>query len=178
MWRTTKNVVEWKLLHIYFMLTFWEWLDDWRHLLCEMGGRPGGEDGYEAFVDQTNRGFRAMIGTILRMGKFTDPRNAAEAKAIVSDPNYFNYAQELVAAASGERARLQGQDILDGVQEANGRLWMALLNPRLYQAADVTWESKNPLFHRTRGHPWNDSLLVTQHSGPLRRPYHEATDGG
>jgi hypothetical protein len=132
------------------MMTFWEWLgqgyefgfvQELQRLLREMRG----DEGYHAFIDQTNQEFRKWIGAILRMGKFTDPRNEAEAKAIVSDPAYFNYAQELVAAASGGRARLRGQDILDGAQDVNMQLWLALLNPKLYQPEGVTWESKNPL---------------------------------
>src|SRR5437763_922027 len=84
------------------------------------------------------------------MGKFTDPRNEAEAKAIVADPTYFNYAHELVAAASGGRARLRGQDVLDAAQDVNMQLWMMLLNPKLYEPAGVTWASKNP-FSAERG---------------------------
>jgi hypothetical protein len=114
------------------MMTFWEWLGE------------TGDEGYQAFLNQTNTEFRTWITAILQMGKFTDPRNETEAKAIVADPNYFNYAQELVAAAGGGRARLQGQDVLDGAQEANVELWRKLLDPRLYQAAGVTWESRNP----------------------------------
>jgi hypothetical protein len=131
------------------MMTFWEWLgqgyeywfgQELQRLIREIRG----DEGYQAFIDQTNQEFRKMIGSILRMGKFTDPRNEAEAKAIIADPTYFNYAQELVAAAAGGRARLQGQDIMDGAQDANGQLWMRLLNPALYQPEGVTWESKNP----------------------------------
>jgi hypothetical protein len=91
-----------------------------------------------------------MIASILRMNKFTDARTEAEAKAIVADPNYFNYAQELLAAASGGRARLRGQDVLDGAQDANVQLWMNLLNPRLYEPQGTTWESRNP-FSAERG---------------------------
>jgi hypothetical protein len=104
-----------------------------------------GDEGYQAFIDQTNREFRTWIGTILRMDKFTDPRNEGEATAIVADPHYFNYAQELLAAAGGGRARLRGQDALDGAQDANVQLWMSLLNPKLYEPEGVTWESRNPL---------------------------------
>jgi hypothetical protein len=137
------------------MMTFWEWLgqgyqfgfvQELQRLLREMRG----DEGYLAFIDQTNREFRAWIGTILRMGKFTDPRNEAEARTIVEDSAYFNYAQELVAAASGGRARLRGQDVLDGAQEANVELWRKLLDPSLYQAAGVTWETRNP-FSAERG---------------------------
>ena len=120
---------------------FWEWLGEWHRFIPESSTGYG----YQAFLDQTNAEFRKMIGSILHMGKFTDPRNEAEAKAIVADPNYFNYAQELVAAAAGGRARLQGQDILDGAQDANGQLWMNLLNPKLYEPDAVTWETRNPL---------------------------------
>ena len=108
------------------MLTFWEWLGEWHRFIPE--STTG--NGYQAFLDQTNAEFRKMIGAILHMGKFTDPRNEAEAKAIVADPNYFNYAQELVAAAGGGRARLRGQDILDGAQDANVQLWMNLVEPQ------------------------------------------------
>jgi hypothetical protein len=129
------------------MMTFWEWLGqgyecgfvrELQRLFRE------GDEGYQAFIDQTNREFRKMIGTILQMGKFTDPRNEAEAKALVADPHYFNYAGELLAAAGGGRARLRGQDVLDGAQDANVQLWLALLNPRLYEPEGVTWESRNP----------------------------------
>jgi hypothetical protein len=131
------------------MMTFWEWLgqgyeygfvQDLERLFREMRG----DEGRQAFLDQTNREFRKMIGAILQMGKFTDPRNEAEARAIVADPNYFNYAQELMAAAGGGRARLRGQDVLDGAQDANMQLWMTLLNPKLYEPEGVTWESRNP----------------------------------
>ncbi len=131
------------------MLTFWEWLgqgyecgfvQELQRLLREMRG----DEGYQAFLDQTNREFRTWIAAILRLGKFTDPRNEAEARAIVADPAYFDYSHELVAAASGGRARLRGQDILDGAQDANGQLWLKLLNPKLYEPEGVTWESKNP----------------------------------
>jgi hypothetical protein len=134
------------------MVTFWEWLGHGyqfgfvQRLLREMRG----DEGYQAFIDQTNREFRAWIGTILRMGKFSDPRNEAEARAIVADPSYFDYAQELVSAASGGRARLRGQDILAGAQQVNGQLWMSLLGPQLYALEGVTWESKNP-FSAARG---------------------------
>src|SRR5215472_18432375 len=130
------------------MMTFWEWLgqgyecgfvQELQRLFRE------GDEGYQAFLDQTNREFRTWIGTILRMGKFTDPRNEAEAKAIVADPHYYNYAQELLAAAGGGRARLRGQDVLDGAQDTNVQLWMSLLNPKLYEPEGVTWESRNPL---------------------------------
>ena len=69
------------------MLTFWEWLgqgyefgfvQELQRLFRE------GDEGYQAFIDQTNREFRTWIGTILRMGKFTDFRNEAKAKALVS----------------------------------------------------------------------------------------------
>jgi hypothetical protein len=145
------------------MMTFWEWIvyvpprtfqcygQALRRLICEVRARSTGYEGYQAFLDQTNREFRKMIGAILHMGKFTDPRNEAEAKAIVADPNYFNYAQELVAAAGGGRARLQGQDILDGAQDANVRLWLNLLNPDLYEPEGVTWETRNPFSAGRRG---------------------------
>jgi hypothetical protein len=128
------------------LMTFWEWLgqgyecgflQELQRLFRE------GDEGYRAFLDQTNRGFRNMIGAILRLGKFTDPRNEAEARVLVDDPTYFDYAQELVAAARGGRARLRGQDVLDGAQQVNGQLWMSLLNPKLYEQG-VTWESRNP----------------------------------
>jgi hypothetical protein len=137
------------------MMSFWEWLgqgyefgfvQELQRLLREMRG----DEGHLAFIDQTNREFRKMIGAILRMGKFTDTRNDAEARAIVNDPAFFNYAQELIAAASGGQARLRGQDILDGAQEANVQLWMTLLNPKLYEPEGVTWESRNP-FSAERG---------------------------
>ena len=127
------------------MRTFWEWLKGFQSLVREVRGASAGDAGYQAFLDQTNAEFRRMIGVILRMGKFTDPRNEAEAKAIVADPNYFNFAQELVHAATGGRARLQGQDVLDGAQEANVELWMHLFNPKMYEPPGVTWETKNPL---------------------------------
>lgn len=138
------------------MITFWEWLgqgydlgfvQELQRLIREMRG----DEGYQAFLDQTNREFRNMIGTILQMGKFTDPRNEAEARAIGADPNYFNYAQELVAAAGGGRARLRGQDVLDGAQDANMQLWMTLLNPKLYEPEGVTWESRNPFSAQRNG---------------------------
>ena len=116
-----------------------------------MGGRSTGDDGYQTFLDQTNAEFRRMIGSILQMGKFTDPRNAAEARAIVADPTYFDYAQELVGAAAGGRARLRGHDILDGAQEAGTQLWMTLLDPKLYQPAGVTWETRNPFSSSRNG---------------------------
>jgi hypothetical protein len=135
------------------IVTFWEWLgqgyefgfvQELQSLFLE------GDAGYQAFLNQTNREFRAWIGTLLQMGKFTDRKNEAEARAIVADPSYFNYAQELVAAASGGRARLRGQDVLHGAQEANFRLWTKLLNPKLYEPENVTWETRNP-FSATRG---------------------------
>jgi hypothetical protein len=142
------------------MMTFWEWVSDaslphvpacrnWlghgdkgKH--CVQCLIVEGDEGYKAFIDQTNREFRRMIATLLRMGKFTDPRNEAEARAIVADPHYFDYAQELLAAAAGGRSRLRGQDVLDGAQEANVVLWRTLLDPRLYEPEGVTWETKNP----------------------------------
>jgi hypothetical protein len=152
------------------MITFWKWLgrrpellprtprgcaqafeQDWQRLIREVRGASTGDEGYQAFIDQTNAEFRAWIGTILRMGKFTDPRNEAEAKVIVADPNYFDYAQELLAAASGGRARLRGQDVLDGAQDVNMQLWMTLLNPKLYEPEDVTWESRNPFSAQRNG---------------------------
>jgi hypothetical protein len=105
------------------MMTFWEWLGQGyefgfvERLLREMRG----DQGYQAFIEETDREFRTWIGTILRMGKFTDPRDEAEARAIVADANYFNYAQELLAAASGGRARLRGQDVLVGVTRGRTR---------------------------------------------------------
>jgi hypothetical protein len=114
------------------MLTFWQWL------FIE------GDQGFQAFIDQTNRQFRTWIGTLLQKGKFTDERNRHEAEAIVSVPSFFDYAQELITAARGGRAGLRGQDVLDGAQEANARLWLNLLNPTLYDAAGVTWETRNP----------------------------------
>jgi hypothetical protein len=135
------------------MITFWEWLGqgyEFGFVQALQRLFREGDEGYQAFVDQTNAEFRKMIGAILRMGKFTDPRNAAEAKTIVADPHYFNYAQELVAAASGGRARLRGQDVLDGAQDANMQLWMTLLNPKLYEPEGVTWETRNP-FSAARG---------------------------
>jgi hypothetical protein len=135
------------------LMTFWEWLGQGYEcgfvqeltLLFREG-----DEGFKAFLDQTNRGFRTWIGAILRTGKFTDPRNEAEARAIVDDPHYFNYARELLAAAGGGRARLRGQDVLAGAQDANVQLWMNLLNPRLYEPEGKTWESKNP-FSAERG---------------------------
>jgi hypothetical protein len=87
------------------MTTFWEWLG--RGYECGFVQRlfREGDEGYQAFIDQTNQEFRTWIGTILRMDKFTDPRNEAEARALVAEPDYFNYAQELLAAAGGGRAR-------------------------------------------------------------------------
>jgi hypothetical protein len=129
------------------MMSFWEWLgqgyefgfvQELQRLFRE------GDEGHRAFLDQTNREFRTWIAALQRMGKFTDRRNEEEARAIVEDPHYFNYAQELVVAASGGRARLRGQDVLDGAQEANVQLWMTLLNPKLYEPEGVTWESRNP----------------------------------
>jgi hypothetical protein len=143
--------------HKYLMMiTFWEWLGqgyeygfvlELQRLLREMRG----DEGYQAFIQETNREFRTWIGTILRMGKFSDPRNEAEARAIVADPDYFSYAQELVAAASGGRARLRGQDVLDGAQDVNMQLWKTLLNPKLCEAEGVTWESRNPLSVQRNG---------------------------
>jgi hypothetical protein len=145
------------------MMTFWEWvcqrpyvpprvLHSNQHELKEQLPRlvREGDEGHQAFLDQTNGEFRKMIGTILHMGKFTDPRNEAEARAIVADTQYFNYAQELVGAARGGRARLQGQDVLDAAQDANVQLWMNLLSPKLYEPEGVTWGSRNP-FSAARG---------------------------
>jgi hypothetical protein len=126
------------------MFTFWGWLGQGYECGFVQRLFREGDEGYQAFLDETNREFRKMIGTILQMGKFTDPRNEAEAKALVADPNYFNYAQELLAAAGGGRARLRGQDVLDGAQDANVQLWMSLLNPKLYEPGGATWESRNP----------------------------------
>jgi hypothetical protein len=135
------------------MMSFWEWLGQGYE--CGFVQELAllfreGDEGYQAFVNETNRGFRMWIGAILRMGKFTDPRNEAEARAIVADPNHFNYAQELLAAARGGRARLRGADVLDGAQDVNGQLWMNLLNPRLSEPVGATWESRNP-FSAERG---------------------------
>jgi hypothetical protein len=135
------------------MVTFWEWLGQgYQYGFVQALQRliREGDEGYQAFIDEVNREFRNMIEAILRMGKFTDPRNEEKAKAIVADPNYFPYAQELVAAASGGRARLRGQDILDGAQEATFQLWTKLLNPKLYEPENVTWETRNP-FSAARG---------------------------
>jgi hypothetical protein len=138
------------------MLTFWEWLgkgyeygfvQELECLLREMRG----DEGYQAFIDETNREFRGWIGTILRMGKFTHFRNEAEARAIVADPSYFDYAQELVAAASGGRARLRGQDVLDSAQDVNVQLWKNLLDPRLFEPVGVTWETRNPFSAERQG---------------------------
>src|SRR6478609_5598743 len=63
--------------HTYMMMTFWEWLGQGyecgfvqalQFLLRE------GDEGHQTFIAETNRAFRTWIGTILRMGKFTDPR--------------------------------------------------------------------------------------------------------
>jgi hypothetical protein len=128
------------------MMTFWEWFGQGYEygFVQELRLLLEGDEGYRAFLDQTNREFRSWIAAILQMGKFTDRRNEAEAKAIVSDPGYFDYAQELVNAASGGRARLKGQDVLDAAQEVSMQLWLNLLNPKLYEPAGVTWESRNP----------------------------------
>jgi hypothetical protein len=135
------------------LMTFWEWLGQGYE--CGFVQELAllfreGDAGHRAFLDQTNAEFRTWIGAILRAGKFTDPRNEAEARAIVDDPTSFDYAQELVAAASGGRARLRGADILDGAQDVNGQLWMSLLNPKLYEPVGATWESRNP-FSAERG---------------------------
>ena len=131
-------------------MTFWEWLGQGHQFVQELQRLfREGDEGFKAFLDQTNAEFRTWIGAILRMGKFTGPRNEEEARAIVDDPSYFNYAQELLAAARGGRARLRGADVLDGAQQVNGQLWMNLLNPRLYEQG-VTWESRNP-FSAERG---------------------------
>jgi hypothetical protein len=132
------------------MLSFWEWLGQGYDSGFVQRLFREGDAGYQTFIDQTNREFRTWISAILRRCNFTDPRNEAEAKAIVADPNYFNYAQELLAAASGGRARLRGQDVLDGAQQVNGQLWMSLLNPRLYEQG-VTWESRNPFSAERNG---------------------------
>jgi hypothetical protein len=135
------------------MMTFWEWLGQGfecgfvQRLIREMRG----DEGYQAFIEETNREFRRMIGAILQMDKFTHPGNATEARAIIADPNYFLYAQELLAAASGGRARLRGQDVLDAAQEVNIQLWLNLLNPKLYAPEGVTWESRNPLSAQRNG---------------------------
>jgi hypothetical protein len=129
------------------MVTFWEWLsqgNEFGYLQELQRLFREGDEGYQSFLDQTNAMFRQVIGAILRMGKFSDPRNEAEAQKIVTDPTFFNYAQELVDAATGGRARLRGQDALDGAQDANMQLWMNLLSPRLYEQEGVTWESRNP----------------------------------
>jgi hypothetical protein len=132
------------------MMSFWEWLrQGYEFGFVELLFREG-DKGYRAYIDQTNREFRTWIGTILRMGKFADRRNEAEARAIVADATYFSYAQELLAAASGGRARLRGQDILDAAQDVNMQLWMNLLNPKLYELEGVTWETRNP-FSTERG---------------------------
>jgi hypothetical protein len=135
------------------MISFWEWLGQgyqFGFLQALQSLFREGDEGYQAFLNQTDREFRTWIAAILHMGKFTDPRNEAEARAIVADPHYFNYARELVVAASGGRARLRGQDVLDGAQDVNVQLWMRLLNPKLYEPEGVTWESRNP-FSGARG---------------------------
>jgi hypothetical protein len=124
------------------LMTFWEWLGQGYEELALLFRE--GDEGFKAFLDQTNRGFRTWIGAILRSGKFTDRRNEAEARVLVDDPSYFNYAQELLAAARGGWARLRGQDVLDAAQDANVQLWMNLLNPKLYEPEGTTWESRNP----------------------------------
>jgi hypothetical protein len=129
------------------MLSFWKWLGQGYECgFLQDLQRPfsEGDEGYQAFIRQTNQEFRTWIAALLRTGKFTDPRNEAEARAIVADPHHFNYAQELLAAASGGRARLRGQDVLDGAQDVNVQLWMNLLNPRLYELEGKTWEGRNP----------------------------------
>jgi hypothetical protein len=133
------------------MMTFWEWLSQGYECGFVQRLFREGDAGYQAFIDQTNGTFREMIAALLRMGKFTDRCNEAEARAIVEDPTYFDYAQELVAAARGGRARLRGQDVLDGAQQVNGQLWMNLLNPKLYEPEGVTWESRNPFSAERNG---------------------------
>lgn len=44
---------------------------------------------------------------------------------------------------------MRGQDSLDAAQYANAQLWIALLNPRLYEKEGATWETRNP-FSATR----------------------------
>ena len=154
------------------MMTFWEWLGrrEQQRLFRE------GDEGYQAFIDQSNRAFRTWIESILRMGKFTDPRNEAEAREIVSAPDYFNYARELLAAAAGGRARLRGRDMLDGAQEVGGQLWMTLLNPKLYEAGRCDLGESEPVFRPTRRHPRHDPGLGAQRRRALCRPPHQAQD--
>ena len=137
-----------------------------------------GDEGYQAFIDGTNAEFRAWIDAILRMGKFTDPRNETEARAIAADPGCFDYAQELVAAAGGGRARLRGQDVLDGAQEANVQLWRVLLDPKLYEPEGVTWETRNPPLRGAERHTRHDPLLGTQRGRPVRLPHQQASGRG
>jgi hypothetical protein len=133
------------------VITFWEWLRDGFEFGFVQRLFREGDEGYQAFVNETNREFRKWIGTILQMGKFADPRNEAEARTIVGAPNYFDYAGELLAAASKGRARLRGQDVLDGAQDANAQLWLSLLNPALYEPEGATWEGRNPLSAQRQG---------------------------
>jgi hypothetical protein len=133
------------------MVTFWEWLGHGYEFGFVQRLFREGDEGYQAFVNETNREFRKWIGTILQMGRFADPRNEAEARTIIADPHYFNYAQELLTAAGGGRARLRGQDVLDAAQDVNVQLWLGLFNPRLYEPEGATWEGRNPYSAQRQG---------------------------
>src|SRR5262252_791598 len=112
-----------------------------------LGGRRSGYDeGEQEFIDSTNTLMRTIIGQLLAAGKFTDPRNEAEAKQIEADHSgtFFPYAQALMKAARGGSAQMSGADILQAAEEANGQIWMDVLNPELYKKPGVTWESLNP----------------------------------
>jgi hypothetical protein len=144
-------------LYTFTMLSFVEWafvVEVRLHLpsiplmeaLRRGGGRAGYDEGEQEFIDSTNQMMRSMIGQLLKMNKFADPRNAAEAKAIVDDHTgtYFPYAQALMKAARGGAAEMTGADILQAAEEANGQIWMDTLNPKLFEQPDVTWETLNP----------------------------------
>src|SRR5262249_38996220 len=161
---------------------FWEWLgqgyecgfvQELQRLFRE------GDEGYQAFLDQTNREFRRMIGAILQMGKFTDPRNEAEAKAIVTDPHYFNYAQELLAAAGGggggSRVRGQGRSgRRAGRKRATGDV---VADPWAVRPRRRARGGQDPILCPATGHSWDVSSRGTPQSRPLRRPPHQ-TQGG
>jgi hypothetical protein len=67
------------------VIRFWEWLGQG----CKFGFvhrlLREGDEGHQTFLAETNRAFRTWIGTILRMGRFTDPRNEAKALGEAAD---------------------------------------------------------------------------------------------
>jgi len=135
------------------MLRFTEWLfvieelSPFGHSIPLFEARRGGDDdiGLRLAIKDYSKVFKEWMQGLIDAHIFTNPENLEEARTLAANPAAFdfNFGRALVNIAKYNRAgRMEGHDLLDGMQEAAILVYNKLFDPDKW--AGKTWEDRFP----------------------------------